>query len=184
MPLFSWLRNGSQDAVKLNEAGLDPSTFRQRSGHRTGLASHCSSLSGPVGNEVVTSLDPRAEKLIFVLANMSVPSTPADLLVTVSEPTRLRILNCLAAAPLFVSDLQEVLALPQPTVSRHLTVLKRAELVRDTPIAPFVLYRLSREQGPQGRLVRAILEALHNDTAFRRERSLALVRSRTRAGAG
>ena len=42
-----------------------------------------------------------------------------DLLLTVAEPTRLRILNCLAAAPLFVSDLQLVLGLPQPTVSRR-----------------------------------------------------------------
>jgi ArsR family transcriptional regulator len=72
---------------------------------------------------------------------MSVPSV-ADVLVTAAEPTRLRILNCLAAAPLFVSDLQELLDLPQPTVSRHLQVLRRAELVRDTPIAQFVLYRL------------------------------------------
>ena len=65
-----------------------------------------------------------------------------DTLLTVAEPTRLRILNCLAAAPLFVSDLQAVLDLPQPTVSRHLQVLRKAELVRDTPVAQFVLYRL------------------------------------------
>jgi DNA-binding transcriptional ArsR family regulator len=63
-----------------------------------------------------------------------VPS-PADVLQIVAEPTRLRILNCLAAAPLFVSDLQQLLDLPQPTVSRHLQVLRRAELVRDTPAA-------------------------------------------------
>jgi DNA-binding transcriptional ArsR family regulator len=59
----------------------------------------------------------------------------------------LRILNCLAAAPLFVADLQEVLALPQPTVSRHLQILRKADLVRDTPIAPYVLYRLKRSVG-------------------------------------
>ena len=71
------------------------------------------------------------------------PATSAtDLLLTVAEPTRLRILNCLAAAPLFVSDLQAVLDLPQPTVSRHLQVLRRVDVVRDTPIAQFVLYRL------------------------------------------
>lgn len=107
----------------------------------------------------------------------------ADLLATVAEPTRLRILNCLAAAPLFVSDLQTVLDLPQPTVSRHLTVLKKAELVRDTPVAPFVLYRLTRETGPQGRLVRTILETLSTETDYRRERTLALEQSRTRGGA-
>ncbi|MDX2056251.1 MAG: metalloregulator ArsR/SmtB family transcription factor [Gemmatimonadales bacterium] len=134
------------------------------------------------GNILVTSLDPVPRPAIFVPANMTTLSSATELLVTVAEPTRLRILNCLAAAPLFVSDLQEVLALPQPTVSRHLTVLKKAELVRDTSVAPFVLYRLCRDPGPQGRLVKAILESLGTETEFRRERTLALERSRKRGG--
>ena len=104
--------------------------------------------------------------------------TPAELLVCVAEPTRLRILNCLAAAPLFVSDLQAVLDLPQPTVSRHLTVLKRSRVVRDTPIAQFVLYRLRPEGGPAGRLLTAVLDALHHDERLRMERHHALERSR------
>src|SRR5919112_5251184 len=98
-------------------------------------------------------------------------TSAADLLLAVAEPTRLRILNCLAAAPLFVSDLQAVLDLPQPTVSRHLQVLRRAEVVRDTPIAQFVLYRLRRDLGPQGRLLSAILDAVvHDDNVMRAER--------------
>ena len=109
---------------------------------------------------------------------MPTPS-PADLLLTVAEPTRLRILNCLAAAPLFVSDLQAVLDLPQPTVSRHLQVLRRADLVRDTPIAQFVLYRLRREPGPPGRMLTAILDAVRNDEEMRAERGRAVDRSRT-----
>jgi ArsR family transcriptional regulator, arsenate/arsenite/antimonite-responsive transcriptional repressor len=110
----------------------------------------------------------------------SAPSTSAaDLLLTVAEPTRLRILNCLAAAPLFVSDLQAILDLPQPTVSRHLQVLRRADLVRDTPIAQFVLYRLRREQGPPGRMLSAVLDAVRNDAEMRSERSRAMDRSRS-----
>jgi DNA-binding transcriptional ArsR family regulator len=97
------------------------------------------------------------------------PLPPTQLLLTLAEPTRLRILNCLAAAPLFVSDLQAVLDLPQPTVSRHLTVLKRARLVRDTPIA---------QTGPQGRLLQAVLDALGQDEPMRLERHRALDRSR------
>ena len=46
---------------------------------------------------------------------MSAP-TATETLLTVAEPTRLRILNCLAAAPLFVSDLQDLLYLLQPSV--------------------------------------------------------------------
>jgi ArsR family transcriptional regulator len=106
-------------------------------------------------------------------------SSAADLLLTVAEPTRLRILNCLAAAPLFVSDLQAVLELPQPTISRHLQVLRRAELVRDTPIAQFVLYRLRREEGPPGRILAAVLDAVRNDSEMRAERDRAVDRSRS-----
>jgi ArsR family transcriptional regulator, arsenate/arsenite/antimonite-responsive transcriptional repressor len=102
-----------------------------------------------------------------------------DLLLTIAEPTRLRILNCLAAAPLFVSDLQAVLGLPQPTVSRHLQVLRRLEVVRDTPIARFVLYRLRRDLGSHGRLLSAVLEAMVHDPAMRAERERATERSRS-----
>src|SRR5437773_11951142 len=99
---------------------------------------------------------------------------PVELMLTIAEPTRLRILNCLAAAPLFVSDLQSVLDLPQPTVSRHLQILRRADLVRDTPIAQFVLYRLRRDLGTQGRLLSTILDAVvHDDAGMRAERDRA-----------
>ena len=83
---------------------------------------------------------------VFVCAHMVKPS-PTELLQAVAEPTRLRILNCLAAAPLFVADLQEVLALPQPTVSRHLQILRKADLVRDTPIAPVRAVPAEAERG-------------------------------------
>jgi ArsR family transcriptional regulator len=97
-----------------------------------------------------------------------------------SRAHRLRILNCLAAAPLFVSDLQAVLDLPQPTVSRHLQVLRRADVVRDTPIAQFVLYRLRRDPGVHGRLLSAILDAVvHDDPDMRAERDRASERSRS-----
>jgi|SRR5690606_31659709 len=106
--------------------------------------------------------------------------SPADVLQVVAEPTRLRILNCLAAAPLFVSDLQQLLDLPQPTVSRHLQVLRRAELVRDTPVAQFVLYRMRRAPGAAGRMVGAVLDAMKDDAAMRIERERAADRSRAR----
>ncbi len=101
------------------------------------------------------------------------------LLLTVAEPTRLRILNCLAAAPLFVSDLQAVLELPQPTVSRHLKVLRSADIVRDTAIAQFVLYRLRRGSDARGRLLTAILDGVAHDQVMRGERQRAAERSRT-----
>jgi ArsR family transcriptional regulator, arsenate/arsenite/antimonite-responsive transcriptional repressor len=111
---------------------------------------------------------------------MNSATSATDLLLTVAEPTRLRILNCLAAAPLFVSDLQAVLDLPQPTVSRHLQVLRRVDVVRDTPIAQFVLYRLRRDLGTHGRLLTAILDAVvRDDPVMRAERDRATERSRS-----
>lgn len=101
------------------------------------------------------------------------------LLLTIAEPTRLRIINALAAAPLFVSDLQQLLELPQPTVSRHLTVLRHAGVVRDTPVGQYVLYRLRRE-GQQNRLLSAVLDGLKDEEAMRRERERALEKSRAR----
>ena len=103
--------------------------------------------------------------------------TPTELLQAVAKPTRLRILNCLAAAPLFVADLQEVLALPQPTVSRHLQILRKADLVRDTPIAPYVLYRLSAGV-VRSRMLDSILSALAELEPTRTERPRARERSR------
>ena len=91
-----------------------------------------------------------------------------DFLLAVAEPTRLRIVNCLAAAPLFVSDLQAILELPQPTVSRHLTVLRHAGIVRDTPVGQFVLYRLHRNARYE-RLLNAVLDGLaHEDVMIKR----------------
>src|SRR5262245_21225828 len=104
----------------------------------------------------------------------------ADYLVTLAEPTRLRILNCIATAPLFVSDLVAILDLPQPTVSRHLRVLRDLELVHDIDLAPYVLYTLAPPPGSRGRLVRAVLDALRADPVTKAERVLA--QDRTRAG--
>jgi len=122
---------------------------------------------------------PYSARCIYVTAHMPAPTATA-LLLAIAEPTRLRILNCLAAAPLFVSDLQALLDLPQPTVSRHLQVLRKAEVVRDTPIAQFVLYRLRRGSGPDGRLLAAILDGVGADPAMRGERERAAQRSRSR----
>ena len=46
-----------------------------------------------------------------------------------SDPLRLRILHLLQYGELCVCDLVEILQVPQPTVSRHLSYLRRAGLV-------------------------------------------------------
>ncbi len=47
-----------------------------------------------------------------------------------SDPIRLRILSLVQPGELCVCDLVEILRLPQPTISRHLSYLRRAGLVK------------------------------------------------------
>jgi len=60
-----------------------------------------------------------------------------------ADPTRIRILNVLAAGELCVCDILGILHLPQPTVSRHLAVLRDAELVEVRRDWKYVYYRLA-----------------------------------------
>jgi len=105
-------------------------------------------------------------------------SATAAFIAAIAEPTRLRIVSCVAAAPLFVSDLVAILRLPQPTVSRHLRVLRDAGVLRDLPIPPHAIYSLVPQAPPRQRVLRAVLDAALSEAAFRTERDAALARSR------
>jgi len=68
----------------------------------------------------------------------------SQLLKALADPTRLRIVNLLDAQSLYVSDLQRVLGFPQHVVSRHLAILRAANLVRAKRHGARVCYSLSR----------------------------------------
>jgi len=68
----------------------------------------------------------------------------AALFKALSEATRLRIINLLYAQSLWVGDLQEVLGVPQPEVSRQLSILRQAKLVLGRRYGPRVSYSLAR----------------------------------------
>lgn len=104
----------------------------------------------------------------------------ADLLVTLAEPTRLRILNCLSVAPLFVSDLAAILEVPDHTVNEHMDQLESLGLVRTYPVVPYLLYTLAPQPGTRERLLRSVLDAVRTDPAAQAERASALDRSRSR----
>ena len=74
-----------------------------------------------------------------------------EILKAAGEPTRLRILNLLRRGSICVCDLQAVLDLPQPTVSRHLAALRHAGLVLDFREGPRVLYSLAPATTVQAR---------------------------------
>lgn len=57
------------------------------------------------------------------------PKTTAELLKAFSHPTRLAILQELAAGPKCVTDMEELLPARQANISQHLAVLRYARLV-------------------------------------------------------
>ncbi len=67
----------------------------------------------------------------------------AEVLQAMGQPTRLKILALLGGGERCVCDLQAALGERQPTVSRHLAVLRRAGVVRARRSRNRVLYGLS-----------------------------------------
>ena len=55
----------------------------------------------------------------------------ANQFAALAEPMRARIVETLAARPMAVGELAELLPVSRPAVSQHLKVLKAAALVRD-----------------------------------------------------
>jgi ArsR family transcriptional regulator len=81
-------------------------------------------------------------------ADTDKPILLADLLATLGEPTRLRIMNLLHIQPLCVCDLQGTLSLSEPLVSRHLARLRFAHLVAATREGNRMVYRVTRADSP------------------------------------
>jgi ArsR family transcriptional regulator len=80
-----------------------------------------------------------------------------------SDPIRLRILALLREGELCVCDLVEVLRLPQPTVSRHLSYLRRACLVQTREERSWNFYTLRPGNTPVHRKLLDCLRACHDD---------------------
>ena len=90
-----------------------------------------------------------------------------------SEPTRILILYKVAEEPINVSDLAESLDIPQPTVSRHLKVLRERRMVIPQRDGKSVFYSIS-----DNRIIQA-LDLLRAVLASTLEDQVALVRSET-----
>ncbi|MEE8440784.1 MAG: metalloregulator ArsR/SmtB family transcription factor [Spirochaetia bacterium] len=65
-----------------------------------------------------------------------------DVLQAIADPTRLRLVWLLRHREMSVGRLVRTLALPQSTVSRHLSILRRAKLVRTRRKGTTVFYTL------------------------------------------
>jgi DNA-binding transcriptional ArsR family regulator len=72
--------------------------------------------------------------------------TTYDPFNAVAEPKRRRILEALGPAERSVNEIVEALGWPQPMVSKHLAVLKKAGLVRERRAGRQRLYRVNMEK--------------------------------------
>ena len=99
-----------------------------------------------------------------------------------ADPTRLRLLNLLAAGDLCVCDLVDLLSLPQSTVSRHLRYLHRAGLVEVTRDWKYAHYRLAEPTYPVHKtLLNCVRTCFQGLPQLDRERATAVARVRARA---
>ena len=60
-----------------------------------------------------------------------------------ADPTRRDILNLLKAGKMAAGDIAEHFSVTDASISRHLSVLKEADLVRSTRDGKFLLYELN-----------------------------------------
>ncbi len=81
-----------------------------------------------------------------------------EILKAAADPTRLRLLNLLRLGSICVRDLQAVLRIPQPTVSRHLAALRHAGLVSDNRRATRIVYSLTPAATPQIGALHSLLD--------------------------
>lgn len=70
----------------------------------------------------------------------------ANICQALGDPKRIMILYALHQQPRHVSALADDLGMPQPTVSRHLRVLRQRSLVITERHGPAVVYRLADER--------------------------------------
>lgn len=99
-----------------------------------------------------------------------------------ADPTRLRILNVLAAGELCVCDIVNLLGFRQPTISRHLAYLRRTGLVQARQDLRFTYYRLVDPAHPVHQGLFDLVRGSFRDVAgLKAERRAAGLRVRRRS---
>jgi ArsR family transcriptional regulator len=82
------------------------------------------------------------------------------LLRLLADPSRVRIVLLLEREELSVAELQEILRMGQSTLSTHLALLKRAEIVEDRRTGKNILYRLKLSGNSELQALEQLMEVL------------------------
>ena len=98
----------------------------------------------------------------------ALPLALEDTFGALSDPVRLSVIDLLAAAPRRSSDLADALATSRPTMSRHLSVLRRARLIEEITTeahedARVRTYQLKRERFDEMRVFLEEIERFWGD---------------------
>jgi DNA-binding transcriptional ArsR family regulator len=70
---------------------------------------------------------------------------PADQFFALADATRCRVVEMLSARPMPVHELTAAFSISRPAISRHLRVLKQAQLVRESKRGRENIYSLERD---------------------------------------
>lgn len=92
-------------------------------------------------------------------------------LKAIAEPNRLRILNLLLEEPLCVCELEFLLDLPQPLLSRHLAYLRSAGLATDRRLGMRVQYSMVKGNPVADHLRSCLGGLLETEELYRRDRA-------------
>src|SRR5450432_4869100 len=86
--------------------------------------------------------------------------TSSRLFKALGDPTRLRVVALLTLGELCVCHIETALGLPQPTVSRHLAVLRNSGVVVPRREGTWIYYRLATQRDAVSRgQLRALVSA-------------------------
>ncbi len=75
--------------------------------------------------------------------NVELYRMKAEICKTFADPTRLMIINEVRSGEKSVSDLQNALSVPQPLISRHLSLLRERGIVKTRRAGTNVFYSIS-----------------------------------------
>lgn len=92
------------------------------------------------------------------------------ILKAIAEPTRLRILNLLMEEPLCVCELEFLLCLSQPLLSRHLSYLRGTGLALDKRMGTRVQYSMVSGDPVVDKLKTCLRGVLESEEVYRADR--------------
>jgi len=98
-----------------------------------------------------------------------------DVMKSVADPTRVRILKVLEGGEMCVCQVIAVIALGQSTISKHLFLLRAAGLIKDRRDKKWIHYSLDRKSGNPyaGPVLRNIRKWLNDDPIVLKDRERA-----------